>query len=160
MVGPNRRVTALVHNVPLAIATIAGNLMSQELRKKGSGDSIAISNARSELLGFLKLLKVARVSAEAHCADGACVALLDECMSSLMQRNGVSAGELQRGVTAAEFMQIPTLLRALTYACAEAQENLDEPHSAALLAKCISFIRATWSCTADEQRPQSSRLYN
>jgi hypothetical protein len=78
----------------------------------------------------------------------------------LMQRNGVSAGELQRGVTAAEFMQIPTLLRALTYACAEAQENLDEPHSAALLAKCISFIRATWSCTADDQRPQSSRLYN
>src|ERR1700712_275384 len=122
MAEPNRRVTSPVHNVPLAIATIAGNLMSQELRKKGNGDSIAISNARSELLGFLKLLKVARVSAEAHCADGACVALLDECMSSLMQRNGVSAGELQRGVTAAAFMQIPPPLARVAHACAEAPE--------------------------------------
>jgi hypothetical protein len=127
--------------------------------RKRKGEVIWLPSARAELLGFLKLLTVARVSAEAHCAEGDCVALLDECIASLVARNGVSHGELQTGVTAQEFMQIPTLLRALTYACEEALDNLDEPQSAALLAKCITSLRANSPDDASVHS-QASRLYN
>lgn len=112
------------------------------------------------VLGLARLLRVAQASAEFDGVGEACVSLLDRSVASLLERNGLSPNEVERPPNTAELMSIPTLLRALDYARAEAVRSLHDQTLAEVISQCIGLIRAHRPWAESDVPRRSARSLN
>jgi hypothetical protein len=128
--------------------------------ERGAQQAIIAPDRRDEVLGLVRLLTLAKASADACRADDLCVALLERCIKGLLTRHGMSFPNLSRSIATAEFMPLPTLLRALAYARAETLNPLNDAASAELLGECIKLMKTFQPAQNETQRPPSSPTYN
>ncbi len=134
--------------------------MANGSTEKGTLEMIIAPGRRDEVLGLVRLLTLAKASADASRTDDMCVALLERCIKGLLTRHGMSFSNLSQSTPAAEFMPFPTLLRALAYARAETLDPLNDVVSAELLTECIKLMSA-FRPAQDELLPLRSRpTYN
>jgi hypothetical protein len=98
------------------------------------------SPSRDEILGIANLLLLARSSVKSRYPDQVCIDLLDECISHLTTRYGVSRARLSDGTKRNESAELPALLRVLRYAQVDAIESLNDSGCADLLSQCIERL--------------------
>lgn len=99
----------------------------------------------------LRLLGSARVAIKLGCGDEFAENLLDEGMSHLRQRYGLSVEDSDRDMTLSSLgddlvwakSSLQTLVRMLLYVKAEVAENLRDETCANLLTQCIDRILQT-----------------
>jgi hypothetical protein len=115
---------------------------------------------RDEVLGLVRLLTLAKASADACRADTMCVVLLERCIRGLLTRHGVSVPNVGQATPTTEFMPFPTLLRALAYARAETLDPLKDAVSAELLTECIKLMKTFQPAQSELLRLPSSPTYN
>jgi hypothetical protein len=137
-----------------------GGFMANGSSEKDPPQMIDAASRRDEVLGLVRLLTLAKASADACCADILCVALLDRCIEGLLTRHGMSFPNLGQSTPKAEFMPFPTLLRALAYARAETLDPLNDTDSAELLTKCITLMSAFQPDRRGPHQLPSSPTYN
>ena len=88
------------------------------------------------------MLRILKASAQIGAAGAACVALLEAGITRLLERSGFSRDEIDRPVSKLELMPVPTMLRALDYARAEAIAPLNDEVLSSMLSQCIGLIHA------------------
>jgi hypothetical protein len=98
------------------------------------------SPSGDEILGIANLLLLARSSVKSRYPDQVCIDLLDECISHLTTRYGVSRARLSGGTKRNESAELPALLRVLRYAQVDAVESLNDSGCAELLSQCIERL--------------------
>jgi hypothetical protein len=98
------------------------------------------SPSGDEILGIANLLLLARSSVKSRYPDQVCIDLLDECISHLTTRYGVSRARLSGGTKRNESAELPALLRVLRYAQVDAVESLNDSGCADLLSQCIERL--------------------
>ena len=96
--------------------------------------------SRDEIMGVANLLLLARSSVKSRYPDQVCIDLLDQCISHLTTRYGVSRAKLSGGVNRHASAELPALLRVLRYAQADAIESLNDSGCADLLSQCIERL--------------------
>jgi hypothetical protein len=106
-------------------------------RKSVTHASTELLPSRDEILGVANLLVLARSSVKCNYPDKICIELLDECISHLTTRYGVSRAKLSGNPKRQGSAELPALLRVLQYAKADALESLNEHGCADLLSECI-----------------------
>jgi len=133
--------------------------MTISSKLQASQQVIRVPSSRDEILGLARLLRIGKASAEIALAGDTCVALLEGALTAFLQRNGFSRHEIEGPVAVAELMPLPTLLRALEYARAEAIAPLNDEVLAAALTDCIALVQERCLRTEVFSLP-STPLYN
>jgi len=134
--------------------------MADGSTEKATPPMIIAPARRDEVLGLVRLLTLAKASADACRADSICVALLERCIEGLLTRHGMSFPNLSQATPKTEFMPFPILLRALAYARAETLDPLNDAVSAELLSQCIKLMNAFQPAQNELLRLPSSPTYN
>jgi hypothetical protein len=93
--------------------------------------------SRDEIVGVANLLVLARSSVESNYPDEICIGLLDQCITHLTTRYGVSRARLSEGRQRHASTELPALLRVLQYAKVDAIQSLNDSGCADLLSQCI-----------------------
>jgi hypothetical protein len=113
------------------------NMQKTSTRKAVTRSPADFSPSRDEIVGVANLLVLARSSVESNYPDKICIDLLDQCISHLTTRYGVSRSKLSGGRGAHGSAELPALLRVLQYAQADAMQSLNDSGCADLLSQCI-----------------------
>jgi hypothetical protein len=114
-----------------------------ERARPNLGPSIVVSNVPDDIVSIANLLVMAQASAKVHCPDRVCLALIEQCITRLLGRYGLSRPKLSEGLRVKEFIEIPALLRVLGYARSEAIHSLNDADCADLLGECIERLTKT-----------------
>ena len=98
---------------------------------------------RDDIVSVTNLLLMAQASAREHCVDRVCLALMDQCIARILERNGLSRASFGDDARARESIELPALLRVLRYARSEALRSLQDADCADLLGECIERLSKT-----------------
>jgi hypothetical protein len=114
-----------------------------ERARPNLGPAIVVSNVPDDIVSITNLLLMAQASAKVRCPDRVCLSLIEQCITRLLERYGLSRTQLSDGLRVKEFVEIPSLLRVLGYARSEAIHSLNDADCADILDECIERLSKT-----------------
>ena len=129
--------------------------MARGARQRGEkrpGSGLA---SRADVLGILQLLASAKASATLHCPDETCADLLDQCISYLEDRHGLSEPDDGDGLMWTE-ASLPALVRLLDYAQAEVADCLDDSFCVDHLRECIGHLMRLHRLSQEQFYPREA----